>query len=127
MKKFLFMTLVFSAAIATTTYAQTGSGPAVAPQQTKEAEAASMLQQTKEKVSPQMVEKTGLTRAQADKVIEILFEMRQAAGALQGLSDADRSAKLQELKATKDKRMSELLTPDQIVAVKKFYEEIGRK
>jgi hypothetical protein len=127
MKKFLFLTLVFSALIALTTHAQNGSGPATTPQQPKEAtDPAVVLQQTKEKVAPLMVEKTGLTLAQANKVIEILFEMRQAAGALRDLSEADRSAKLAELKADKDKKFSELLTPEQIIAVKKFYEEMGK-
>src|SRR5688572_26705617 len=116
MKKFLCLTVIFSAIIATTTYAQTGSGPSTPAQQAKPADPAPTLQQTKEKVSPLMVEKTGLTVAQADNVVEILFEMRQAAGALQGLSEADRSAKLAELKATKDKKFSELLTPEQIIA-----------
>ena len=73
-----------------------------------------------------MVEKTGLTTAQADKVIEILFEMRQAAAALRDLSEADRSKRLAELKAEKDKKFSELLTPEQIKAVKAFYEEMGK-
>lgn len=126
MKKFLFLSLL-SAFIAVTTNAQTSNGPAATPQQTKETtDAATILQQTKEKVRPLMVEKTGLTNEQADRVIEILFEMRQSAASLQGLSEADRSAKLAELKATKDRKFSELLTPDQITAVKRFYEEMGR-
>lgn len=74
-----------------------------------------------------MVEKTGLTEAQADKVIEILFEMRQtAATTLQGLSDADRSKKLAELKDAKDKKFHEFLTEEQITAVKTFYEDLGK-
>jgi Spy/CpxP family protein refolding chaperone len=126
MKKVLFLALLFTVVTATTTNAQTASGPAATAQQTKESDPALMLQQTKEKVRPLMVEKTGLTDSQADRVIEILFEMRQGAAALQGLSDADRSAKLAELKAVKDKKMSEVLTPEQIIAVKKFYEEMGK-
>ena len=123
MKKFLFLTF-FSAIIGASAFAQNSSGIASG---SKEApDAATILKQTKEKVAPQMVEKTGLTTAQAEKVIEILFEMRQAAGALQNLSAEERSAKLAELKATKDKRMSELLTPEQITAVKSFYEEMGK-
>jgi hypothetical protein len=128
MKKFVFLTLVFIAIITTTTHAQASGGPAASlPQQTKDADAAAMLQQTKEKVRPLMVEKTGLTDAQADKVIEILFEMRQAAGALRDLNEADRSKKLAELKAAKDQKFSELLTVEQIKAVKSFYEEMGKK
>ena len=64
MKKILFLTLIFGAIISTNVYAQAGDPP-------------SMLQQTKEKISPLMVEKTGLTMAQADKIVEINYEMRE--------------------------------------------------
>lgn len=123
MKKFLLFTL-FSAIISIAANAQTNPGPA-APQ-TKEANPAAILQQMKEKTVPQMVEKTGLTEEQANKVVELNFEMRQAAAGLKDLSDADRIAKIQELKAAKEKKMSELLTADQIAAVKKFYEDMGK-
>ena len=117
MKKFLLLTLIFSAVISTATHdqlAQQAPDPAV------------MLQQIKEKVKTQMIEKTGLTDALADKVIEINFEMRMAASALGDLSEADRSAKIQELKAAKEKKLSELLTADQLKAVKEFYENMGK-
>ncbi len=71
-----------------------------------------------------MVEKTGLPKEQADKVIELNFEMRTAAGAL--ANDADRSKKVGELKAAKKKEMSELLTADQIKSVAAFYEDMGK-
>lgn len=124
MKKYLFLSLIFSATIATTALAQNG-GPAIKTQQ-EASDPALMLQQQKVKILPLMVEKTGLTEAQANKVIEILFEMRQGASELQGLSDAHRSAKLEQLKATKDEKMSALLTADQIKAVKTFYQELNR-
>ena len=95
MKKFLFLALIFSAIIATSTHAQTGGGPATSPQQTKEADPAVILKQTKEKIAPLMVAATGLTAAQADRVIEINFEIRQqAATVLRDLNEADRSAKI---------------------------------
>ena len=126
MKKFLFLTLIFSAVISTATYAQPAQ-PAQQPQQAQQApDPAVMLQQMKEKIKPQMVEKTGLTEAQADRVIEINFEMGMAASALKDLSEADRSAKIQELKAARDKKLSELLTADQLKAVKEFYENWGK-
>jgi Spy/CpxP family protein refolding chaperone len=115
MKKFLFLSLIFSAVISTTTYAQAGGSQAAG------------LQQMQEKVKPQMVEKTGLTDAQAAKVIEINFDIRQAAMGLRDLSEADRSKKVAELKATKEKKYSEIpLTAEQIKAVYAFYEEMGR-
>ncbi len=117
MKKFLLLTLIFSAVISTATHAQLAQE---AP------DPAAMLQQMKDKIKPQMIEKTGLTDALADRVIEINFEMRMAASALRDLSEADRSAKIQELKAAKEKKLSELLTADQLKAVKEFYENMGK-
>ena len=115
MKKFLFLTLILGAIISSTTVAQSAADPAA------------MLQQMKEKVKPQMVEKTGLTEAQADKVIEINFEIRQAARGLRDLNEADRSKKIAELKATKEKKYSEIpLTAEQIKAVNTFYEDMGK-
>jgi Spy/CpxP family protein refolding chaperone len=126
MKKFLLLTLIFSAVISTATYAQPAQ-PSQPSQPTQQApDPATMLQQMKEKIKPQMVAKTGLTEAQADKVIELNFEMRQAAAGLRDLNEADRTAKIQELKAAKEKKMSELLTPEQIKAVKEFYENLGK-
>jgi hypothetical protein len=80
----------------------------------------------KDRIKPQMVAKTGLTEAQVEKVIELNYEMRVAASGLTGLSEADRSAKIAELKAAKEKKMSELLTPEQLLAVKNFYQEMGK-
>jgi hypothetical protein len=120
MKKFLFLSLLFCAILSTNTYAQTGDAASVQSQ-------AAALQQMKEKVKPQMVEKTGLTEAQADKVIEINFELRQAAVGIRDLNDADRAKKVAELKATKEKKYSEIpLTADQIKAVYAFYEDMGK-
>ena len=124
MKKIVVLVFICSALVGISAQAQSGGAP-TAPQ-AKENNPAAMLQQTKEKVRPQMVEKTGLTEAQADRVIEILFEMRQAAAGLRDLNEADRSKRLAELKADKDKKFSELLTPEQIASVKAFYEEMGR-
>ena len=120
MKKFLLMTLISSAIITTTTHAQAGPQAQGAPDQ------ATMLQQMKEKQAPGLVEKAGLTAAQADKLIEINFEMRMAASGLRDLNEADRSKKIAELKAAKEKKISELLTPDQIKAVTAYYEEMGK-
>ncbi len=74
-----------------------------------------------------MIEKTGLTDAQAHKVIEINFEIRQAARGLRDLNEADRSKKIAELKAAKGKKYSEIpLTAEQIKSVNTFYEEMGK-
>ncbi|MBC7850243.1 MAG: hypothetical protein H7Y31_10930, partial [Chitinophagaceae bacterium] len=45
---------------------------------------------------------------------------------LNGLNEADRTSKLAELKAAKEKKYSEVLTLQQIKAVKTYYEEMGK-
>jgi hypothetical protein len=134
MKKLLFLSLISGVLISTTTSAQgpvSSKQPAAqqpaAPQFTAE-QKATMIKEAKEKQIPMLVEKAGLTNAQAEKLIEINFEMRfGAAAALQGLNDADRTAKLAEMKATKEKKYSEIpLTPEQIKAVYTAYEDWGK-
>jgi hypothetical protein len=136
MKKLLLLSLIAGALISTTTQAQ--SGPAASkqpvaqqpqqPQQFTPEQMATMLKEAKEKQSPMLVEKAGLTTAQADRVIEINFEIRaNAATALAGLNDADRSAKIAEFKATKEKKYSEIpLTAEQIKAVYAAYADMGK-
>ena len=114
MKKFLFLSLIFTALASTSINAQAG-------------DPATVLQQMKEKTVPQMVEKTGLTTAQAERVVEINYEIRMAAAGLRDLNEAERSTKIAELKADKEKKYSEIpLTAEQIKAVYNFYEEMGK-
>jgi len=136
MKKFLLLTLIFGAMLTTANAQQQAQGPSQPQAQTKTqaqtqnqapvVDPAIMLQQMKEKLVPQMVVKTGLTEAQCNKVIELNFEMRMAASKLGDLSEADRTAKIQELKAAKEKKMNELFTPDQLKAIKDFYEGLAK-
>jgi len=115
MKKLLFLTVIFSAIFAITSHAQAASDPAA------------MLQQLKERVKPQMTQQTGLTDAQAEKVIEINFELRQSMAGYRDLSEADRAKKVAELKVTREKKYAEIpLTAEQIKAVNAFYENMGK-
>lgn len=115
MKKILFLTMILGAIATTNAYAQ----PAADPQ--------TVLQQMKEKQKPGLIEKVGLTDAQAEKVIEINYETRmQASRELKDLNEADRKTKLAELKAAKEKKFSEFLTPEQIKAMNAYYEEMGK-
>ena len=129
MKKLLFLSLISGALISTSTNAQ---GPATkqppATQQATAEQQANMLKEAKEKQKPMLVEKAGLTNEQAEKLIEINFEVRQgAATALQGLNETDRAAKLAEIKAAKEKKYSEIpLTAEQIKAVYTAYEDMGK-
>ena len=114
MKKILFLTLILGAIVSISVNAQAGDPPSV-------------LQQMKDQQKPGLIEKVGLTEVQADKLIEINYESRmQAARELNGLNEADRTKKLAEIKAAKEKKYSELLTPEQIKAVKAYYEEMGK-
>src|SRR6187402_941390 len=134
MKKLLFLSLISGALISTTTSAQgptASKQPAAqqpaAPQFTAE-QKGNMIKEAKEKQIPMLVEKAGLTDAQAERIIEINFETRfGAATALQGLNETDRTAKLAEIKAAKEKKYSEIpLTPEQIKAVYAAYEDWGK-
>ncbi len=120
MKKLLF-TLLFGAIITATANAQSG------PQAPAPADAAVMLQKMKEEQKPGLIEKVGLTEEQADRLIEINFETRMAATALKDLPEAERKQRIEELKADKEKKLIELLSPEQITAVKAYYEEMGKK
>jgi Spy/CpxP family protein refolding chaperone len=115
MKKVLFLTLILGALISTNAYAQPAGDPP------------SMLQQMKEKQKPGLMEKVGLTEAQAEKVIELNYEMRmQASRELKDLPEADRPKRIAELRAAKEKKFSEFLTPEQIKAMNTYYEEMGK-
>jgi hypothetical protein len=120
MKKLLFLSLLSTAIISTSLHAQS------APQAQAKPDQSVMLQQMKEKQAPGLIEKAGLTAEQANKLIEINFEMRMAASGLSNLSEADRSAKIAELKAAKEKKISDFLTPDQIKAVNTYYDEMKK-
>jgi len=115
MKKILFLTLLFGALLSTTANAQAGDEPV------------NVLQQMKEKQKPGLMEKVGLTSEQAEKVIELNYEMRmKATTELKDLTGEERSKKMAELKAAKEKKFAEFLTPEQITAMNKYYEEMGR-
>ena len=115
MKKILFLTLILGAIISTNAYAQ----PAGDPQ--------SMLQQMKEKQKPGLIEKVGLTDAQAEKVIELNYETRmQASRELKDLNEADRGKKMAELMAAKEKKFLEFLTPEQVKAMHAYYDEMRK-
>jgi len=127
MKKLLFLTMIFSAIATTTALAQAPNTQAPNSSAQKSPDATVMLQQMKEKFAAPMVEQTGLTTAQAEKVIEINFELRQSMVAFKDLNEADRAKKVAELKVTREKKWSEIpLTPEQIKSVLAFYENMGK-
>ncbi len=125
MKKLLFLTLIFIAQISTTIHAQ--SGPQAQGQGNPDP--AVMLQQMKEKQVPGLVSKAGLTEAQANKVVEINLELRMAMMTdVRELNEADRTKRIAEFKAAKEKKYSEIpLTAEQIKAVNAYYDGMGNR
>ena len=124
MKKFLFLTFILSALYSTTILAQ-GPTSQVASA-TGATDQVAMLQKMKETMKPKMIEKTGISDAKADKVLEINLEMRMAASALGNLSETDRATKIAELKAAKEKKLSELLTADELKALNAYYADMAK-
>ncbi len=113
MKKILFLGLIFSAVFSTTLHAQAG-------------DPATLLQQIKEKQKPGLIEKAGLTEAQADKVIELNYEMRMKMLDFKDLNDTDRSKKVAELRAEKEKKFAEFLTPELIKSMNDYHAEMAK-
>jgi Spy/CpxP family protein refolding chaperone len=114
MKKLILMLVLFTAVATINVQAQGGQG----------GDPAAMLARMKERMKPQLIEKTKLTDAQADKVIEINFEARSQMRGMRDLNEEDRKKKMDEVRAATDKKYKEMpLTDDQIKAVNDFYDE----
>lgn len=126
MKKLLLLSVVICAITSLSAYAQPAppaqGSPAPAVDQ------AAMLKKMKEQFKAPMVEKTGLSEAQVDRVLEINLEIRvQAAADLQGLNEEDRKKKLAELKVEKERRYAAIpLSPEQIKSVYAFFEDFAK-
>lgn len=113
MKKFLFIVAFMTTLGVLHASAQPGGG-----------DPAAMLARMKERVKPQLIEKTKLTDTEADKVIEINFESRQQLRGLRDLSEEDRKKKMDEIKVENSKKYKAIpLTDDQIKSVDEFFEE----
>ena len=114
MKKLLVLIALFTTVYATNVQAQQQGG----------GDPAAMLQRMKDRIKPQLIEKTNLTDAQADKVIEINFNARTQMRSLRDLGEDDRKKKMDEIKDNVNKEYKAIpLTDDQIKAVNDFFEE----
>lgn len=88
---------------------------------------AQMLEMMKQRVKPQMIEKTKLTDAQADKVLEVQVWAQTQMRGLRDLSEEDRTKKMKETNEEREKKLKAIpLSDDQIKAVNEFYEEMRR-
>ena len=118
MRKLLLMAAVIFS-FAATAVAQQGTG-----------DPAAAMARMKERVKPILLEKTKLTEAQVDKVIEISFEQQRQRRELRNdatLSEEDRKKKTDQLDTAREKRYAEIpLTPEQIKAVNEAFAEMRR-
>ena len=88
---------------------------------------AQMLEMMKQRVKPQLMEKTKLTDAQADKVLEIQLWSQGEMRGMRDMSEEDRATKMKTVNEEKTKKFKAIpLTDDQIKAVNDFYEEMRR-
>ena len=115
MKKLIVLIALFTTVYATKVEAQQGGDPAAA------------AQRFKDRVKPQLVEKTKITDAQADKVLDINFNARQQMRGLRDLSEDDRKKKMNEIQEGINKEYKGIpLTDDQIKTVNDFFDQLRK-
>ena len=88
---------------------------------------AKMLEMMKQRVKPQLIEKTKLTDAQADEVLEIQIASQTAMRGMRDLSEDERMSKMKEIREGNNKKFKEIpLTDEQIKSVNDFYDEMRK-
>ncbi len=88
---------------------------------------AKMLEMMKQRVKPQLIEKTKLTDAQADKVLEIQIASQTAMRGMRDLSEDERMSKMKEIREDNNKKFKDIpLTDEQIKSVNDFYDEMRK-
>lgn len=113
MKKLFILVAVFTTVLLSNTNAQGGNFDTVAMK-------ARYLERTK----PALIEKTKLTDALADKVLEINWQSRSKMRGLRNLGDDERKKLMDALQTERNKQYKDIpLTDDQIKAVNDFFEE----
>jgi Spy/CpxP family protein refolding chaperone len=112
MKKLFFLLALTVGISSTTVFAQEQRDPAA------------MAQRMKERVKPQLIEKTKLSDAEAEKVLDINIDMRMKMRDLRDLAQDERQKKMDEMNKERDAKYKAIpLTDDQIKKVNDFFEE----
>jgi hypothetical protein len=120
MKKIIALLTIVGCIATTSVMAQGGGGG-------QQMDPAQMLEMMKQRIKPQLIEKTKLSDAEADKVLEIQLWAQSQGRGLRDLSEDERAAKQKETADERKKKMKAIpLTDDQIKAVDDFYEEMRR-
>lgn len=121
MKKLFFLAALFTALVATTSASAQG-GPGGDPQQFR--------QRMVERVKPTLVEKTKLTDAEADKVLDIYFGtmlQRREIRMDNNLSEEDKKKKTDALNEETSKKYKAIpLTEEKAKAVNEFFEDMRK-
>jgi hypothetical protein len=121
MKKLFFLVVLFTMVYSTKVVAQ----------QNGDRDPAAMMQRMKERIKPSLIEKTKLTDAQADKVIEINFSNQRKRRDIrmdQTLTDEERTKKNAELQEAQNASLKAIpLTDDQVKDVNNFFEEMRKE
>jgi hypothetical protein len=120
MKKIIALLTIVGCIASTSVMAQGfGGGQQMDPAQ--------MLEMMKQRMKPQLMEKTKLSDSEADKVLEIQLWVQSQNRGLRDLSEEERAAKQKETADERKKKLKAIpLTDDQIKAVDDFYEEMRK-
>ena len=123
MKKIIALLTIVGCIAATSVIAQGGGGFGGGQQM----DPAQMLEMMKQRIKPQLIEKTKLSDSEADKVIEIQLWVQTQGRGLRDLSEEERATKQKETADERKKKLKAVpLTDDQIKAVDDFYEEMRK-
>jgi len=120
MKKIIALLTIVGCIASTSVMAQGfGGGQQMDPAQ--------MLEMMKQRIKPQLIEKTKLSDSEADKVLEVQLWAQSQGRGLRDLSEEERAAKQKETADERKKKLKAIpLTDDQIKAVDDFYEEMRK-
>ena len=120
MKKIIALLTIVGCIASTSVMAQGGGGG-------QQMDPAQMLEMMKQRIKPQLIEKTKLSDSEADKVIEIQLWVQTQGRGLRDLSEEERATKQKETADERKKKLKAIpLTDDQIKAVDDFYEEMRK-
>jgi hypothetical protein len=121
MKKLFFLIVLFTTVYTTKVVAQ----------QNGDRDPAAMMQRMKDRIKPSLIEKTKLTDAQADKVIEINFSNQRKRRDIrmdQTLTDEERAKKNAELQENQNAALKAIpLTDNQVKDINSFFEEMRKE
>lgn len=120
MKKLLFLVAFFTAVATVSVKAQNGGG-----------DPAAMMQRMKDRIKPSLIEKTKITDAEADKVIEINFANQRKRREIrmdQSLSEEEKTKKNSEIDEAQNKDLKAIpLTDAQVKDVNDFFQDMRKK